>query len=112
MRAPSVKLKHHMSKMVGERDFLGGYRKDLKLGEIVKDGMASPFGALLYKTLEELERANYAELVSTSPFRIFKQLQIRAELSVAQYIKSRLEAYTTNSEALMQNLEEIENGEI
>ena len=111
MRPPSRSLKKTMSKMVGERDYLSGVGKDLELGEVVKGGMDSQFGALLYKTLEEIERANYAELVGTSPYRVFRQVQIRAELRVAQYIKSRLESYVVNSDALIENLKEFEDAQ-
>ncbi|NOR56986.1 MAG: hypothetical protein GQ474_00505 [Sulfurimonas sp.] len=108
MRSPSKKLRNGMDRMVGERDYLAGIRKDVKLGEIVSEGMNSKFGALLYKTFEELERANYAEIVEVDPEDIPKHRQIRAELSTIQYIKARLESYVTNSEALIQNLEELE----
>jgi len=111
MSPPSRILKKNMNRMVGESDYLHGVGKDIELGEIVKGGMDSQFGALLYKTLEEIERANYAELVNTSPYRVFRQVQIRAELRVAQYIKAKLESYVVNSDALIENLKELDDEE-
>jgi len=107
MRRPSRTLSTHLSKMVGEADYLAGVKKDMALGELVTQGMDSQFGALLYKTLEELERANYQEIVSVSPWNIRKHLQIRSELKTVQYIKSRLESYVVNAEALLKSLEEL-----
>ena len=71
--------------------------------------MVSKFGVLLLRTLEELERACYASLTTVSPYRVFAQVQIRAELKTVQYIKARLESYIQNAEALLQNARELED---
>jgi len=108
MRHPSTVIKKHFDVMLGEDRYYTGERKNIELGREIERGMNSPFGAALYKALEELERSNYALLMETPPWRIFRQIQIRAELKTAQYIKARLETYVVNAEALLANLQELE----
>jgi len=110
IRLPSRKLREATSMMVGEADYIAGVKRDLAVSKAVSDGMDGVFGAAVYNALEELERSCYASMANTSPYRVFKQVRIRAELTVAQYIKSRLNNYVTNAETLMQNMAVL-NGE-
>jgi len=113
MRLPSSKLKRNMQAALGEGNYLAGLQRDLDLSNSVRDGMGTLFGAAIYGALEELERACYSGMASTSPWRVFKQVKYRAELHVAQYIKSRLSNYVTNADMLLQNIEMLkgEQGE-
>jgi hypothetical protein len=100
-----------MHEALGERDFLAGIQRDLDLAEEVKRGMETKFGAALFLAYEQIERACFAGMASTSPFNIKKQLQLRAELMVVQYTKAQLEAYVTNAETLLANMETIQGVE-
>lgn len=108
MRLPSRKFRRAMHEALGEQDYLSGVQRDLELSEAVKQGMESKFGAAMFMAFEQIERACYAGMASTSPFRIFKQLQLRAELMVVQYVKAQLESYVVNADALIANLNEIQ----
>ncbi|MCK5613896.1 hypothetical protein KAR91_69180 [Candidatus Pacearchaeota archaeon] len=111
MRKPSVKFKREMKRAMGEADFMGGIQRDIELAEAVRQGMESRFGAAMFNAFEEIERASYSGLATTSPFNFPKQFQLRAELATVQWVKSRLESYIVNAETLIQNMNEL-NGDM
>lgn len=107
MGLPSRSLRKAAAQIIGERSYLAGVEKDLELAKEVSQFLESRAGAVLYSALEDLERSAYAGMTSTSPFRIFKQIEYRKELDVAQYLKGKMNAVVLNGEVLENNLESI-----
>jgi len=107
MRKPSIKFRREMTKAAGEGDFLGGIQRDLELANEVRQMMESRGGAALFNSFEEIERACYSGMASTSPFRVLKQLQLRAELMTVQYIKAQMSNYITNARTLQTYIDEL-----
>ena len=95
------------AELVGDRVFLSGIRKDLEMAKAVEHGMETVFGAAVLQALEEMERNGYAKMREVSPMRVFTQMEARAEIAVAQYVKSRLLSRLVNIEALENNLKEL-----
>ena len=107
MRKPSVKFRRELKRAMGEQDFLAGIQRDTELADEVRLMLDSKGGAAMFSAFEEIERACYAGMAATSPLRVFKQIQLRAELMTVQYVKSQLNNYITNAEALIQNINEL-----
>lgn len=111
MRKPSLKFRREIKRAMGEADYLAGIERDMELADEIRRMMDSKGGAALYDAFEGIERACYAGITTTSPLRIFKQMQLRAELMVAQYVKAQLDNYILNAETLVQNLNELHGEE-
>ena len=110
MRKPSIKFQRAMKQAVGERDFMAGIERDMELANDVRQMLESKGGAALFNAFEEIERGCYAELTNTSPFRVHKQVQIRAELMTVQFIKAKMSTYISNAKTLQTYIDEI-NGQ-
>ena len=110
MRPPSRIYRKQVAALTGDSMFMAGVRKDIKKGQVVRDGMASDFGTILMLTIEAIERDLYFKVIEMAAWRVFEQIRCRAELSAIQFLKSRLLAYVDNSEALFEEVrkEELE----
>ena len=93
--------------LTGEADWLSRADQEVEKSRQVAAGMETPFGAALYSALEDLERSAYLNMANTSPLSLFKQMEYRCELRIAQYIKGRIESHVVNLEALEHNLKEM-----
>lgn len=111
MQLPSRNLRRFASKITGEKDFFAGVEKQLEISDEIKRVMEGKFGAVLYAAIEDMERTAFLGLANTSPLRIWKQLEYRKELRMAQYLKARIESHISNHEALSKNLETIYGGD-
>jgi len=105
---PSRNFRKNIKQAVGESDFILGVKHDLALAESVKEGMESKFGAALYTALEAIERRCFNDMGVVSPFRVLRQVELRAELYVVRYIKNTIDTYVISAEALARNMKELE----
>ena len=107
---PSRALRQATKEMVGDADYLTGLHENLKVANAVKDGMNSHFGAAVIAALENLERAAYGTLASTSPWRKAKIAQAQTELKTAKYIKAILLTYVNSVDVLQEQIEDLYGG--
>lgn len=111
MHRPSSALKRLKNTIIGDKDYIGGLQKNIDVANSIKLGMGTPFGAALYMAIEDLERDAYSNMANTSPLRIFRHYEIRNELRIVHYLKSTLDAYVINGEALEEQMRVIIEGE-
>jgi len=104
---PSRALRTFKQHVTGDADYASGLARNLKVANSVKDGMNTHFGAAIIAALENLERASYATLASTSPWRRQKLQKAQSELKTAQYIKAILMSYVSSAEVLEDQIEEL-----
>ncbi len=107
MHRPSRQLKKFVKTFADESSFMDGQERQLEVANEIKKGVESVFGTALYMAIEELERAAYLNMAKTSPLRVFRQMEVRKELGIVQYIKARLDSYITNGEAIEENMKLI-----
>jgi len=101
---PSRQLKKFAGQMAGEIDYDESQYKQVEIAQEIKRGTESVFGTALYMAIEDLERSAYLNMANTSPLRLFKQIELRKELGVVQYIKAKLDSYITNGNAIEENM--------
>jgi len=106
-RKPSKGFQDSFDRVFEQVDEDKGTAEMIALGRSIKEGLATPFGAALYQAIEDVERSAYAAMTSTSPWRIDKQQEYRAELRTVLYLKAKLDSYVTNADALASNIQNL-----
>jgi len=105
MHKPSRAIKKLTARVVGEADYMSGVKKNLEVAKEMEAFFESKAGAVMYSAMEDLERSAFNGMASTSPWRIFKQMEYRKELGIVRYIKAKMDSCVANGEALEKNLE-------
>jgi len=96
-----------LHKPIVDENYVDGLKRSYDLSRELKAGLETPLGAAIYAALENIERASYNTLATTSPWRKAKLIKAQSELRTAQYIKAFLEHYIKNEEVFAEQLGEI-----
>jgi len=104
---PSRGFRKSFDRVFEQEDEDQGTADTIALGQSIKEGLQTPFGAALYQAIEDVERSAYAAILTTSAWRVDKQQEYRAELRAVLYLKARLDSYITNADALASNIQNL-----
>lgn len=83
---PSAQLRKFKKTILDENDYLENLNLRAQYLESFSEAINSPFGKVLITALDNLERSAYLKLGKTMRWRTI--LQARAEIAVAQYLKT------------------------
>jgi len=113
MIPPSRRLHKHLKVVTSENEYLKDAQKRKQYLDGIKTAMESPFGVILLKSLENIERSGHEALYGAS-LKSTEQ-QARAEIKTARYLTAVLMGYVYEADALeaaINTYNEMEVGDV